>query len=155
MSRSKTKKRIVKDYEFTGLGFPVILSEVELVQHGADAEDCYPDINSRWLQDTVFDFLIDNAVQLTGAQLAFIRHYMDMKQDDLARALDLKAHGRISQWEQARNKVADIRPVYLAALRAVMASFRGRRQLSPRFVADIIAGHIEKPKPIRLKRSAA
>jgi hypothetical protein len=70
-------KKKVKNYVYSGLGFPVVLATVELREHGKDQ---FPMINNRKLQDAVFDFLIDHPVRLTGAQIAFIRKYMELTQ---------------------------------------------------------------------------
>ena len=146
------KKKFTKNYIFDGLGFPVTLVEVELRAHG---DDEYPVINTRKLQDTVFDFLIDQSTLLTGAQIAFIRKYMDMTQEEFARSLDLTGHARISQWEKAKGEVAEIRPVYLAALRARMAEFRGRSHMDLKFYTRMVEGHLDAPQKIRIKADAA
>jgi DNA-binding transcriptional regulator YiaG len=145
------KKKMKKNYVFTGLGFPVVIAEVELRTHG---DDFYPVINTRRLEDAVFDYLIDHPVPLTGAQIAFIRKYMDMTQQALAKVLDLTNHSRVSQWEKAKEKIADVRPVYLAVLRARMAKYRGRPSLDTEFFTQIVEGVLEKPKTIKLDSAA-
>ena len=141
-------KKKVKNYVYLGLGFPVVLGTVEMREHGKDQ---YPVINNRKLQDAVFDFLIDHPVRLTGAQIAFIRKYMELTQGAFAKTLDLAGHARVSQWEKAKDEIADIRPVYLAALRAIMANYRGRLSLNARFFAEMVEGQFDDPEPIRLK----
>lgn len=106
-------------------------------------------INTRRLEDAVFDYLIDRPIPLTGAQVTFIRKYMDMTQHEFAKALDLSNHSRVSQWERAKDKIADIRPGYLAALRARMAKYRGRATLGTAFFTQMVEGVFEKPKTIK------
>jgi DNA-binding transcriptional regulator YiaG len=145
------KPKIVKNYVFEGLGFPVIVSRVQIKKTGTDT---YPVINMRRLQDAVFDFFLDNAVRLTGAQIAFIRKYMDMTQQEFASALDLTGHGRVSQWEKSKDQIAEVRPVYLAALRACMAAYRGRKNLGTQFIARMVAGDLRDPEPICFNNAA-
>ena len=139
------KQKFVKNYVFNGLGFPVTISNVEIKRHG---DDTYPVINMRKLQDAVFDYFLDNPIRLTGSQLTFIRRYMEMTQQEFAKALDLGGHGRVSQWEKAKDSVADIRPVYLGALRACMGAFRGRKTLGTQFLTGIVAGLLRDPEPV-------
>ena len=47
-----------------------------------------------------------------------------------ANALGLQGHGRVSQWEAAKDEIADMKPAYLAMLRGIMARFRGETELS-------------------------
>jgi DNA-binding transcriptional regulator YiaG len=142
----KKKASIKKNYVFTGLGFPVVIAEVEVRPHGADF---YPVINTRRLEDAVFDYLIDHPVPLTGSQITFIRKYMNMTQQAFAKVLDLSNHSRVSQWEKAKDKIADVRPVYLAALRTRMAKHRGRATLDTDFLSRMVEGIFEKPKTIK------
>jgi DNA-binding transcriptional regulator YiaG len=132
--------KVVENYMDESLGFPVTIKKAVFKPHG---DDWYLDINSRHYQDAVFDLLLENPIQLTGAQLVFIRKYMELTQGQLAGLLSLETHGRVSQWEKAAQEVPDIRPVYLQALRVQMAKFRNR-ELSIRFLSDVLAGKLEK-----------
>ena len=144
MKKKTNKKK--KNYVFTGLGFPIVIAEVEVRPHG---DDFYPVINTRRLEDAVFDYLIDHPIPLTGSQITFIRKYMDMTQQAFAKVLDLSNHSRVSQWEKAKDKIADVRPVYLAVLRARMAKYRGRATLDTDFLTRMVEGVFEKPKTIK------
>ena len=67
------KKKTKKNYVFMGLGFPVVIAEVELRPHG---DDFYPVINTRRLEDAVFDYLIDHPIPYeTYADETFVRRY--------------------------------------------------------------------------------
>lgn len=146
------KKAIIKrNYVYTGFGFPVVIATVEMRPHGGDF---YPVINTRRLEDSVFDYLIDRPIPLTGLQITFIRKYMDMTQQAFAKALDLNNHSRVSQWESAKEDIADVRPVYLAVLRARMAKYRGRTTLDIDFITRMVDGVFEKPKTIKFESVA-
>jgi DNA-binding transcriptional regulator YiaG len=132
--------KIIENYEDHTLGFPVTIERAVFKAHG---NDWYLDINSRHYQDAVFDLLLDKLIQLNGAQIAFIRKYMELTQGQFAALLSLETHGRISQWEKSGQEVPDIRPVYLQALKVQMAKFRNR-ELSIRFLSDVLAGRLEK-----------
>ncbi len=79
---------------------------------------------------------------------------MDMTQQEFATALDLNGHGRVSQWEKAKDGIADVRPVYLAALRACMAAYMGRKNLETQFYARMVAGDLRDPEPVRFNNAA-
>jgi DNA-binding transcriptional regulator YiaG len=132
--------KIVENYEDHTLGFPVTIKRAIFKPHG---NEWYLDINSRHYQDAVFDLLLENLMQLNGAQIAFIRKYMELTQTELARLLSLETHGRVSQWEKSEQEIPNIRPVYLQALKVQMAKFRNR-ELSIHFLSDVLAGRLEK-----------
>jgi hypothetical protein len=136
--------KTLRNYEDYSLGFPVTIEKAVFKKHGSD---WYLDINSRHYQDTVFDLLLENHVPLNGAQISFIRKYMELTQKELATLLSLETHGRVSQWEKSDQEIPNIRPIYLQALRVQMAKFRNR-ELSIRFLSDVLAGKQEKMKII-------
>jgi DNA-binding transcriptional regulator YiaG len=132
--------RVVENYEDFSLGFLVIFERAIFKPHG---DDLYLDVNNRQYQDTVFDMLWEQPIQLSGAQLTYIRDYMDLTQKELANLLGLESHSVVSQWEKAKQEPADIRPAYLQALKVQMAKFRNREALSVRFLADVLTGKLE------------
>ena len=143
MVRKSIKK---KNYKLDGFGFPVILAEVELIAKG---DDYFPLIDSRKVQDLVFDALRQSHCQLMGSQLSFVRKYMDMTQHDLAKALGLAGHTTISQWESAKSRVPKgFDSLYLATLRALMAKYRGLLALDLGEFTRSISDDLEPPQAV-------
>ncbi len=135
-----------KNYELKGFGFPVLLAEVELVASG---DDYYSRIDSRKIQGIVFDTLRHARCQVTGAQLIFIRKYMEMTQTELAKALGLAGHTTISQWESSGADVPKgFDALYLAAQRALMAKYRGEAVLDLAAFTPAIGEKPGPPQPV-------
>lgn len=138
-------KTIKKNYEMKGFGFRVVLEQVELVPHG---DDFYPLVDSRKLQDAVFDVLLHTPTQLLGAHLVFIRKYMSMTQTEFAQALGLNGHTTVSNWESAGHDVPKgLDSLYLAAIRAIMAKYRGQEVLKLADFTGAISRTLPPPEP--------
>lgn len=145
---SEKKKKIAKNYEFNGLGFPVIFSRVEL---RSIAGEWHPNINMRKLQDIAFEALLELPSRLTGAQVAFVRSYMDISQEQFAKSLGLTTHAQISRWEKNKQRVAGLSPSHEANLRVVMKQFLGTEVLSVQEHVRLLSGALNEPSgPIRL-----
>jgi len=140
----KTIKK--KNYELKGFGFPVVIAEVELVANG---DDYYPRIDSRKIQDLVFDSLRHAHCKMIGSQLIFIRKYMDMTQAELAKALGLASHTTVSQWESSGSSVPKgFDSLYIAALRALMAKYRGEAALDLATFTRAISDDLDPPQTV-------
>lgn len=86
-----------KDIIYTALGFPVILLGVNSKKvRGIDV----PDINLNTLQKIVFEALLEKPSNLSGAEVRFIRSYLQMTQTEFAKTLNQSGHSIISQWEK-------------------------------------------------------
>jgi DNA-binding transcriptional regulator YiaG len=145
----RKKEKTAKNYEFLGLGFPVIFSAVELRWI---ADEWLPNINMRKLMDHAFETLIDHPAWLTGAQVAFIRKYMSLSQEDFAKGLGLTTHAQVSRWEKKGQDVAGLSPAHEANLRVLMRGFLGLDTLLVQEHIRLLSGALMDPKgPIRLK----
>lgn len=78
--------------KFNGLGFPVLLVGVPVTADGV------PDINYNRLSDAVFDALIRKPARMTGAEVKFVRHHLNMKQADFAAWLHVE-RSSVAKWE--------------------------------------------------------
>lgn len=145
--RKKTKT--AKNYEFLGLGFPVVFPTVEL--HFI-AGEWLPSINMRKLMDTAFEALINHSAWLTGAQVAFIRKYMGLTQQEFAKGLGLTTHAQVSRWEKRGQDSAGLSPAHEANLRVLMRGFLGLDTLMVQEHIRLLSGALMEPKgPIRLR----
>ena len=66
------KNRIVKNFCYDGLGFPIDLAQVELIE--MDGE-WHPKIDVKTIANEAIEALAYQDGRLTGDQIKFIRHY--------------------------------------------------------------------------------
>jgi DNA-binding transcriptional regulator YiaG len=104
-----------KEFLYQGLGFPVLLTDVETEEH--DGEEL-PLVNHRRLEEAVFEQLTITPERLTGVQLAWIRGFMGLSQSELAKHLAFNSHATISVWEAQASDVTgmDARTEYCLRL---------------------------------------
>ena len=91
-----------KGYQYNGLGFPVILVGFEFEEAFGEK---LPKLNHRKLEETVFKALLDSKIRLSGSQLAFVRKFMGLTQQQFAIELGMQSHARISQWESKKENI--------------------------------------------------
>jgi len=146
---AKNGKKKAKNYEFSGLGFPVIFDSVEL---RFIAGEWLPNISMKTLEDSAFEALLELPARLSGAQVAFIRGYINMTQQEFATNLGLTTHAQVSRWEKNKQNVAGLSPAHEANLRVLMHSWLGRDMIAVQEHMRILSGAlIEASGPIRLK----
>ena len=85
-----------KEIVYEALGFPVIIVNPRYVRFEGKK---VLDINHEELQSHVFRALIDKPARLTGAEVKFMRLYMELTQEALAQKLFLTTPSTISKWE--------------------------------------------------------
>ena len=137
----KTKKS--KNLVYGGLGFPIIFKEVEVKEV---LGEFVPNLNHRKLQDDVFRALLKARFNLSGSHLAFIRHYMGLKQDEFAQRLGLSGHSMVSKWEKKRAIATGMSNATEAAVRILMHQFLNEPKIATKEVTDILAGELTEPK---------
>lgn len=89
--------KIVKNYLYEGLGFPVELDAVEM--RCIDAEWC-PIINVQKIADEVIEKLAVQETRLTGNQVKFIRSYYSMPLREFGEKVVHESHMAVSKWEK-------------------------------------------------------
>lgn len=100
------KKKIVAQYEYDGLGFPIMLLNVPLTDvRGVQV----PDIDYNQLQRNVLLALGQKPLPLTGNEVRFIRQYLQMTYTDFANRFGV-THASIIHWEKSKNSFAKILP---------------------------------------------
>ena len=84
-----------KKIKFNGFGFPIILANVQTkVAHN----EAVPDVNHNELQALLFVALIRKPAKLSGAEIRFSRHHVEMTQDHFAKLLKIE-RCLVSKWE--------------------------------------------------------
>lgn len=137
----KTKK--AKNFVYEGLGFPVLFKEVAVKEV---LGEMVPDVNHRHLQDEAFRSLLTARFKLSGAHLNFVRHYMGLKQDDLAQRLGLSGHSMISKWEKKRTAATGMTSAMEAGIRMLMCEYLNQPQIAVKEMVEILAGGLGNPK---------
>ncbi len=147
MSRQLERKR-QSVFEYHGFGFPVVLSNVPMVQvRGVWT----PDVNFNELEKKLLAALACKPVRLTGNEVRFIRHSLSMTLEQFAERFGV-THPAVLKWEAAKNRPTkmtwavekDIRLEILSSLSSVRPS---------RFVEvyeDLNKEPSSKPERVRL-----
>lgn len=111
-------KKIIYD----GLGFPIVLKGVKTFEFRGET---LPKINHRELEDMAFKALLKFPAHFSGAQLSFVRGYMNLSQKKFASMLGLKTHATVSGWEGKQNNATGMPTTTEVIIRLLMAEFIG------------------------------
>lgn len=100
------KKKTIAKFEYDGLGFPIILLNVPLIEiRGCEV----PDIDYNILQRIVLLALAQKPLPLSGNEVKFIRTYLEMTYTHFANKFGV-THASVIHWENAKNASAKITP---------------------------------------------
>jgi DNA-binding transcriptional regulator YiaG len=91
------KTKIVKNYVYEGLGFPVELESTEM--YFIDG-DWHPKIDVQKVADDVIAKLAVQETRLTGHQVKFIRSYYSMPLREFGEKVVHESHMAVSKWEK-------------------------------------------------------
>jgi DNA-binding transcriptional regulator YiaG len=103
----KNKKKSTFIYE--GLGIPVKLINVPMKKM---LGEWFIDVNMETLQRVVLEALIHKPVALTGAELRYIRHYMEMSCADFGKTFGV-SHVAVVKWENEKNGISPALELYI------------------------------------------
>ena len=119
------KNRKNETFVFEGLGFPIKLINAPMKKvFGEWAID----INMNKLMIVVLEAMVHKAVAFTGAELRFIRSYLQMTSTEFGKIFGV-THAAVLKWESGKNKISPslelcIRLHVLNHLRAKDKEFR-------------------------------
>lgn len=99
----KTKK--MKTYIYEGLGFPIELKNVKMLQI---SNEWHPKINVRKVANATIKALVSQKERFTGNQIKFIRQYFSMSLRDFASDVVNESHTAVSKWEKCGNEVTNM-----------------------------------------------
>lgn len=100
------KKKIAAQFEYDGLGFPVMLMNFPLIEvRGIQV----PDIDYNILQRNVLLALCQKSFPFTGNEVRFIRQYLQMTYVEFANRFGV-THASVIHWEKSKNSYAKITP---------------------------------------------
>jgi DNA-binding transcriptional regulator YiaG len=84
-----------KAIKFNGFGFPIILLNAPVkVEYGEEI----PDVNFNHIQNILFHALLLKPSRLSGAEVKFLRHYLELTQEAFSKTLKVE-RSLISKWE--------------------------------------------------------
>ncbi|SRR5260221_13795106 len=93
-------KKTVKKYTYMGLGFPIELYNVNMVQINNNWQ---PKIDVKAIADFAIKNLITQESRLTGNQIKFIRSYFQMSLRDFGKIIN-ETHAAVKKWEDHLDK---------------------------------------------------
>lgn len=91
------KTKIVKNFIYDGLGFPIHLAEAIMVEYD---NEWHPKINVEQIALAAIQKLIVQPGRFTGNQIKFIRQYFSMTLRDFAKKVVHESHTAVSKWEK-------------------------------------------------------
>lgn len=113
------KEKLVKIYEYNGLGFPVLL---ENVHFNYIRGEWLPRIDVEKVATEVFKLLPTKPAKLTGNEIKFIRVYLDKSKPAFGEIFKL-SHTAVTKWEKAENAAAPISPSQEMVLRLYLEDY--------------------------------
>lgn len=100
------KKKIAAQFEYDGLGFPILLLNFPITEvRGIQV----PDIDYNVLQRNVLLVLCQKPLPLTGNEVRFIRQYLQMTYTEFANRFGV-THASVIHWEKSKDFFAKITP---------------------------------------------
>ena len=88
-------KKVVVNYIYNGLGFPVELHNVEMVMFNGEL---HPKIDVKKISNVVIKSLVAQKKRLSGNQIKFIRTYFSMSLREFAKVVN-ESHMAVKKWE--------------------------------------------------------
>jgi DNA-binding transcriptional regulator YiaG len=95
----KLSEKIVPAFKYHGCGFPVTISNAPLK---AFRDDWVLDMDLEAVDKRVAMLLMESEYSLTGAQVKFLRTFLEMNQRDFAEIVDV-THAAVVKWEATKN----------------------------------------------------
>ena len=84
-----------KSIQFNGFGFPVLLVNVRTK---TERGEVLPDVNYQEMERVLFKAVIRKPDRLSGAEVKFLRHHLDLTQADFSKMLRVE-RSLVSKWE--------------------------------------------------------
>lgn len=99
------KTKFVEHFCYEGLGFPVDLEHVEMVEID---NDWHPKIDVRKIADAVIEALAYQEGRLTGNQVRFIRSYFSMSLRKFGEEVVHETHAAVDKWERCGDEMTSM-----------------------------------------------
>ena len=99
------KTKIIENFCYEGLGFPIDLKQVELIEI---KNEWHAKIDVRKISDVVIEALAYQDSKLTGNQIRFIRTYFSMSLRKFGEEVVHETHAAVDKWEKSRDQVTSM-----------------------------------------------
>jgi DNA-binding transcriptional regulator YiaG len=99
------KTKIVKKFMYDGLGFPIELLNVQLVNINGD---WVPKIDVRQVANEAIKKLSTQESRLTGNQVKFIRSYFSMPLREFGKKVVHETHAAVKKWESKGDEITSM-----------------------------------------------
>ncbi len=99
------KTKIVQNFCYEGLGFPVDIERVECIEID---NEWHPKIDVRNIADLVIEALAYQKSKLTGNQVRFIRSYFSMPLRKFGENVVHETHSAVDKWEKAGDQITSM-----------------------------------------------
>src|ERR1700730_12235996 len=103
------KDKKTSTFVYEGLGIPVKLINVPMKKM---LGEWFIDLNMEALQRVVLEALIHKPFSLTGAELRYIRNYMEMSCADFGKTFGV-SHVAVVKWENEKNGISPALELYI------------------------------------------
>ena len=105
---TKEKKGTKKNFLYKGLGFPIVIEEVQFSI--IDGEEYY-DIDFENLKYSFLAIImIEPNIEFGGGMLKFVRQSLELSMEEMAEKLGVAAKSTISKWEAANEDSIKLAP---------------------------------------------
>lgn len=94
------KNKILKNFTYNGLGFPIKLHNVEMAMIEGEL---HPKIDVKEISESAIKSLVRQENRLTGNQIKFIRTYFSMSLREFSKVVN-ESHMAVKKWEDFGNK---------------------------------------------------
>ena len=98
-------RKIKKDYIYNGLGFPILLKEVEMTEVLGVWS---PKIDVKKIADMAMEKLALQEAKLTGDHVKFIRSYFSMSLREFGNTVVKQTHSAVRKWENSENHLTSM-----------------------------------------------
>lgn len=141
------KHKIIKTFTYEGLGFPIRLTNVPMVEIRGDF---VPDIDFNKLQKAVLLHLCHKKTPLTGHEIKFIRKYFRLTTTAFGHLFGY-THSAVLKWESRGDLIAKIAPTTEVYLRLYIFEFlkqgaKDFKELYDEISIPQLAEYLKKPQ---------
>lgn len=124
-----------KSVIYNALGFPIIIVNPSYIEFEGEK---VLDVSPKKIQDHIFGLLINKPSRLTGAEVRFMRHYMELTQEALAEKLLLTNTSTVSKWESTNQAFTGMdRQTELVLRMRCKLHLNGRDRIAASFIDNI------------------
>lgn len=99
------KTKIEPTFLYEGLGFPIELENVEMININ---DEWHPKIDVHYVADEIIKKLATQEERLTGNQVKFIRSYFSMPLREFGETVVHESHTAVSKWEKYEDEITNM-----------------------------------------------